>query len=127
MTHEEIILKFKELGLLDEQGRAITFYAFKNKGNIRRYGSGYKILFIGQPGHSIVGFYFAYATDNVYLKAAYDAYAKVVEGDTSYVVDGFFPFIKFGEKVPIAYSISAAKKIRKKNDLEKFGDMTKQS
>lgn len=96
MTHIGVLRRLKMIGLVDHKNRPITFNAFKNRSSVLRYGHEHKISYIGIPRINMWAFYFPLDNDSNYLKAAYAAFVKLVEGNMTYLDQKSLPFIKGG-------------------------------
>ena len=67
--------KIKDLGLIDENGKPISFAKFKQRVAIHQYGKGQRrlfILFIGHPKENLLAFYPPTDTRPSMLKIAYE-------------------------------------------------------
>jgi hypothetical protein len=67
--------KIKDLGLIDENDKPISFAKFKQRIDIHQYGKGQRrlfILFIGQPKENLLAFYPRTDTRPSMLKIAYE-------------------------------------------------------
>ena len=67
--------KIKDLGLIDENDKPISFAKFKQRIDIHQYGKGQRrlfILFIGHPKENLLAFYPPTDTRPSMLKTAYE-------------------------------------------------------
>ena len=110
MTHEELIAKLKELGLVDEFNQPLRFNAFKNNSSITKYSFGgrptNKILFIGRPKENLFAFYLELKPDAEFQKEAYKIFSKLVAGDMSYMDESrkMLPLVLWGNSgIPLLY------------------------
>lgn len=70
-----LMLKIKDLGLMDETSKVITFAKFKKLIDIHQYGKGQRklfILYVGNPKENCLAFYPPTDTRPEMLKIAYE-------------------------------------------------------
>jgi hypothetical protein len=74
-----------KLGLLNEDGTAVSYSVFKNKASIMKYGKQtkhqLKVVYVGFPKENLFGFYVECDTDPNCMKQAYSWYCKLVKND----------------------------------------------
>lgn len=96
--------KLKDLGLTQENGKAIGYGAFKNKSSIMKYGKGklpLKIVIAGKPKENLFGFYVMRDTDAIVMKEAYDMLVKLANGSIEDYEDGNLQWGDAG--IPLSY------------------------
>lgn len=107
MTLNQIYLRLKKLGLINEENEPILYSRFKNRATIHSYKAGRglrRVVFIGSPDISLFGFYhpFKGSTDTEIMKEAYARFQDLVKGDTSEFEAGAIQWGNCG--IPETYS-----------------------
>lgn len=106
MKHEEIILRFKALNLI-ENGKPISRNAFKKLADIHTY-TGYnghrivkKVLYIGHPKKNMFGFYVCGTNNKEAVEQAYQMFNYTITGDMHDYDNGYLQWGNCG--IPIGY------------------------
>lgn len=110
MDHNEIIQKFKQIGLVNDQGKPISFTAFKKLGDLHNYSSGRttvaRILFFGHAKENCFGFYLHMTTKAEYLRESYNIFIDTVNGDMGWLIEdrlGLWGLVWGNSGIPISY------------------------
>lgn len=103
LSIKQIQSKLKKLGLISEDGKPLSYAAFKNRATISRFSGRrkYKAVFVGQPKDNLFGFYTMYGTDPEVMKEAYDYFIQLVKGNSEPYDEGDVQWGNCG--IPIAY------------------------
>lgn len=101
LTHKQLLKNIKKLNLIDGDGTPVLYSQFKNRATIHRYGSKWKIVFIGLPKVNLFGFYVMYNIDSVVMKEAYNNFIALVHGDMELYKDEDVQWGNAG--IPIVY------------------------
>lgn len=81
LSLEQLHDNLKDLGLMGMNNQPLSYTGFKNRASVHKYGSKYKIVFVGVPKRNLFGFYTMYGNDSIVLKEAYEMYCRLVKGD----------------------------------------------
>ena len=105
LSNEALMEKLKALGLIDENGNAISFSKFKKLVDIHQLGIGRKRLFIfiiGNPKENLIGFYPPTDTRPEMMKICYQYLVDTITTDIKQeYLDGNIQWGNCG--IPIGY------------------------
>ena len=81
LSNEQLVDNLKLLGLVDlSSNKPISYSGFKNRASVHKYGSQYKVVFVGHPKQNLFGFYTMYGNDSEVMKEAYEMFVSLVKG-----------------------------------------------
>lgn len=102
LSNEQLVDNLKYLGLVDlKTNKPVSYSGFKNRASVHRYGSQYKVVYVGHPKQNLFGFYTMYGNDSQVMKEAYEMFVSLVKGDMQGYNEGDVQWGNAG--IPIGY------------------------